>query len=483
MSSVLYRLGQWVFRHRQLVIILWLVLLAGVGGAAGLLNGKTDDAFTIPGSQSQKALDQLKRTFPATAGSSGELLITVPEGQRVDTPAVKQVVADAIVRLGRIDQVAAVVSPYNTVMSGQISDSGRAVIVNVPLDVDTLQVTEDTRDEIRAVAARAQEALPAGSVVDVGGAAFANPIPALSILEAVGLVIALFTLLALFRSLLASILPLVTAIVGIGVALSLIMAAAALTTVSSTAPMLALMLGLAVGIDYSLLILSRHRDQLATGMAVPESVARATATAGTAVVFAGLTVIIAVLGLGVVGIPFLTVMGIGAAVAVAVALAVAVTLLPAGMALAGERLRPKERKGRDEEDVPARHHLFNDIAHGWVTRVTRHPWLAMLGVLAVVALLAWPAPSLRLVLPDNGAQPQGTPSRVTYDKIADEFGPGYNGPLIVTADIVASRDPVGVMNGLRSDIEALDGVKLVALATPNQTADTGIVQVIPDTAP
>lgn len=486
MSSVLYRLGQWVFRHRRLVIIAWLLALALAGSAAVGLKGKTDDAFTIPGSQSQQALDQLQRTFPATAGSSGQLLLSVPQGQTVDTPAVKQAVSDAIVRLNRIDQVATVISPYNAVVKGQISDSRRAVIVTVPLDVGTLEVAEQTRDDIRAVAAKAQQALPAGSSVDVGGAAFAKPIPSLSILEALGLVIALFTLLALFRSLLASVLPLVTAIVGIGVALSIIMAAAALTTVSSTAPMLALMLGLAVGIDYALLILSRHRDQLATGMAVPESVARATATAGSAVVFAGLTVIIAVLGLGIVGIPFLTVMGIGAALAVGVALAVALTLLPALLALAGERLRPKQRRrrrGQADQAPSERHHLFNDIAHGWVTRVTRHPWVAMLGVLAVVALLAWPAPSLRLVLPDNGAQPKGTASRVTYDKIAEQFGPGYNGPLIVTADIVASRDPLGVMKGLRADIEALDGVKLVALSTPNQTADTGIVQVIPDSAP
>ncbi len=482
-SSVLYRLGQWVCSRRRLVVILWLAALVVAGGAAVSLNGKTDDAFSIPGSQSQQALDQLKRTFPASAGSSGQLLVTVPQGERVDTPSVKQVVADAIVRLNRIDQVAIVVSPYNAIVTGQIADSGRAVIVTIPLDVDTLSVTEQTRTDIRTVATKAQQALPTGSTVDVGGAAFANPIPALSLLEALGLVVALLTLLALFRSLLASMLPLLTAIVGLGVALSLILAAAAVTTVSSTAPMLALMLGLAVGIDYALLILSRHRDQLATGMAVPESVARATATAGSAVVFAGLTVIIAVLGLAIVRIPFLTVMGIGAAVAVAVALAVAVTLLPATLSMAGERLRPRPRQPRRGNPTPSRPHVFNDLAHTWVTKVTRHPWVAMLGVLAIVALLAWPAASLRLVLPDNGAQPMGTPSRVTYDKIAQEFGPGYNGPLIVTADILSSRDPLGVMKGLRTDIEALDGVKLVALSTPNETADTGIVQVIPDSSP
>lgn len=510
MSSVLYRLGRWVVRHPRLVVYFWLAALITAGGAAVGLNGKTDDAFTIPGTQSQRALDQLKRTFPGAAGTSADLLITLPQGQRVDSSVVKQAVSDSIIRLQRIDQVATVLSPYDAMVKGQIADSGRSILVTVPLRVETLDVAESTRDGIRAVAAKAERALPAGSSVDVGGEAFATPIPSLSLLESLGLVIALFTLLALFRSLLASVLPLLTALVGIGVAISLVMASAAVATVSSTAPMLAVMLGLAVGIDYALLIVSRHRDQLATGMAARESVARAAATAGSAVVFAGLTVIIAVLGLGIVGIPFLTVMGVGAAVAVGVALAVALTLLPAVLALVGERLRPKARVRRQlgragkfgrfgkagkaaevsaaDDGGPAgpaaeQHDLFSDIANSWVIRVTRHPWAAIAGVLAVVALLAWPAPSLRLALPDNGAQPKGTASRTTYDKIAEHFGPGFNGPLVVTADIVGSHDPLGVMNGLRADLESLPGVKLVALATPNETADTGVVQVIPDSAP
>ncbi|HYO85232.1 MAG TPA: MMPL family transporter [Dermatophilaceae bacterium] len=506
MSSLLYRLALTMIRRRGLVVALWLAALVFGGATAALVQRGTDDAFTIPGSSSQAALDALQRTFPQASGSSAQLVVTVPGG-RVDAPAVRSAVEAAITSLGRVDQVAEIVSPYSDVVKGQIADSGRALIVTVPLEVDTLSVTEATRDEIRTQADTLRATLPAGSRVDVGGQAFANTIPKPSLLEALGVVVALIALLALFRSVIAALLPMVTALIGVGIAIALIYGATSVMTISSTAPMLALMLGLAVGIDYTLLILSRHRDQLTSGMPVGESIARAVATAGSAVVFAGLTVIIALLGLGVVGIPFLTVMGVGAAVAVVVALAVAVSLLPALLAIAGERLRPRDRTARRASagqpqpgtgvDAPAvatgsaaagpaevqRHHLFQDMAHWWVTMVTRRPIPVLIAVLGLVALMAWPAPSLRLGLPDNGATPVGTATRTTYDAISAQFGPGFNGPLLVTADIVSSTDPLGVMAGLRRDIEALPNVKLVSLATPNRTADTGIVQVIPNTGP
>ncbi len=497
MSSLLYRLAHTMSRHRVLVIGLWLAALILGGAAAGLVQKGTDDSFTIPGSSSQQALDALHRTFPAASGSSAQIVVVVPSG-RVDAAPTKPAIEAAIKDLGTVKGVAEIVSPFSGLVSGQVADSGRAVIITVPLTVSSLKVTETMRNDIRAQANRLAAALPAGSQVDVGGQAFANVIPKLSLLEAIGVVIALLALMALFRSLLASILPLATALIGVGVTVALIYGATAVVTVSSTAPMLALMLGLAVGIDYALLILSRHRDQLVTGMAVEDSIARAVATAGSAVVFAGLTVIIALLGLGVVGIPFLTVMGIGAAVAVTIALLIAVTLLPAIMSLAGERLRPKKTRRSAEAaeaadvavqsepgqaQAPQRHHVFQDIAHHWVSFVTARPIPVLIGVLGLVVLLGWPAPSLRLGLPDNGATPPGTATRTTYDVVAREFGPGYNGPLLVTADIVASTDPLGVMQGLRRDIEALPHVKVVALSTPNRTADTGIIQVIPTSAP
>lgn len=513
MSSVLYRLGLWVAQHRAVVILAWIAGLVVAGLLALGLGGKTDDTFKIPGSPSQVALDQLKHTFPATAGSSAQIVVRRTDGS-VSTPEVSKPVAAALPKIDAIGQVATILSPYDDRLKGQIADSDRALVINVPLTADSLNVTEDTRTQIRGEADRLQRALPAGTDVFVGGPAFNNVLPKLSLIEALGLVVALFALLALFRSLLASILPLLTALIGVGVAMALIYAMASVTTVSSTAPMLALMLGLAVAIDYALLILSRHRDQLRAGHGVVDSVARSVATAGSAVVFAGLTVIIALLGLGVVRIPFLTMMGVGAALAVAVALGVALTLLPAALALAGERLRPRSaavgpppREGtgpqNDHEGHPTPDHLTPDhhtqendevavygvpsapgagFFAGWARAVTRRPWISIGAVALAVLAMAWPGmPALHL--PDNGAAPKTSSARQTYDVINEEFGPGYNGPLIVTADIVANTDPLGVMRKLSDDVSAMPGVKLVALSTPNERADTGILQVVPTTGP
>ncbi|WP_217617263.1 MMPL family transporter, partial [Cellulomonas sp. GbtcB1] len=278
--------------------------------------------------------------------------------------------------------------------------------------------------------------------------------------------------------LLAPGMPLLPALLGVGTARAGILLAPAAATISSTTPTLALMIGLAVGVGYALFVLSRHRHQLARGMAVEESAARAVATAGTAVVFAGTTVVIALCGLSVVGIPFLSVMGVAAAAAVAIAVLVALTVLPALMALAGERLRPRpgSRAARRELADPE---TGGTGGARWVRLVTRVPLLTVLLVVLGVGVLAVPAPDLRLTLPDNGSAPEGSPQRETYDLVAEGFGPGWNAPLLVTADIIASTDPRGAVDGLAGDLAALDGVVAVPVATPNESADTALFQVIP----
>jgi RND superfamily putative drug exporter len=231
-----------------------------------------------------------------------------------------------------------------------------------------------------------------------------------------------------------------------------------------------------VGIDYALFVIARHQDQLAEGMEPEESAAQAMATAGSAVVFAGITVIIALVGLSVAGIPFLTVMGVAAAAGVAIAVAVSLTLLPALLGFAGGRVLPRRRR----RGGPRRENRF---FAGWVRLTTRFPIPTIIGVLAVVGVLALPATSLRLALPDAGGLPADDPARVAYDLVAENFGPGYNGPLIVTATIVESTDPLGLMEDMADEVRALPGVADVPLATPNETADTGIIQVVPTGAP
>ncbi len=293
----------------------------------------------------------------------------------------------------------------------------------------------------------------------------------LSVTEGLGVVVALVVLAITFGSALAAGIPLVTALIGVVVGLAGLAASTAVTSVNSSSPTLALMIGLAVGIDYALFVVSRHRTNLAESeVGVAESVARSLATAGSAVVFAGATVVIALLGLSVAQIPFLTVMGAAAAATVAVAVVVALTVLPAVLSLFGERLRPKpSRRQRQRSRGGER----------WAGLVTRRPWVTTVLVVAVLGLVAIPAKDMDLALPDNGISEEGSGARVTYDLVAEGFGAGYNAPLLVTADIIATTDPLGVMQDIGAEIEDLPGVEAVVLSTPNEKADTGLVQVIP----
>lgn len=336
MSSILYRLGRAAARHRGLVVSAWLVLLLICGGGALLLNQGTDDTFAIPGSESQDALDHLGHVFPEVSGTSAQLVLVVPEGQQVDTEDTRAAMAAAVNRIDDVSQVALVSNPFAEDVDGALSEDGRAAILAIPLTVDLAQVEPSTTNELTEIADDLAAQVGDGAKVYTGGDAFSNKVPKLSPTEGVGLVIALLVLLLTFRSLIAAVMPLVTAIVGVAISVAVVFVATTVTPISSTAPMLAVMIGLAVGIDYALFLLSRHRDQLTEGLDVEESIARATATAGSAVVFAGLTVVIALLGLAVAGIPFLTTMGLAAAFGVFVAVCVAETLVPALLAFAGE---------------------------------------------------------------------------------------------------------------------------------------------------
>ncbi|MGA5544930.1 MMPL family transporter [Mycobacterium sp. NPDC051198] len=489
MSSFLYRLGRLAAQRRRSVLAAWLVALVLACGGA-LFNQGTDDTFEIPGTQSQDALDYLSRVFPETSGSSAQLVIVVPEGQDLAQVA-GEPTATAAEKINKLDQVASVINPFapnpasgeapggpTPRMQPSVSEDRRAAILTAQLTVPLADVKQDTRDQLTGIGQHLAADIGHGAVVEVGGPAFSNAVPKLSPTEGVGLLIALIVLLMVFRSLIAAGMPLVTAVLGVAISIALIFTATLFTPVSSTAPMLAVMLGLAVGIDYALFLLSRHRDQLAEGLDVEESIARATATAGSAVIFAGLTVVIALLGLAVAGIAFLTTMGLAAALAVVIAVAIAVTLVPALMAFAGERLRPKavSAKKRNKSE-PGR------VGRFWVRLATRAPLLTVIVVVTGLAVCSLPAAELRLALPDNGTEEEHTPARDTYETVSKHFGPGYNGPLIVTADIITSTDPVGVVNKIADELSRLPGVASVPLATPNPKGDTGVIQVVPATAP
>jgi RND superfamily putative drug exporter len=455
-----------------------VLLLAGTGAA--LLNQGTDNTFSIPGTESGEALDQLSRTFPQVSGTSARYVVVAPEGMSVRDAAISGPVEDAIAALEDVDLVAAVADPYGDLVTGAISDEGSAVVVTAQVEGEGMAVGDDVKDAMLAVEDDLAAALPDGAEVALGGELFTHVVPTITITEGLGVVVALAVLLVTFGSFVAAGLPLVTALLGVAVSMAGIFIATAVTSISSTTPLLALMLGLAVGIDYTLFIVSRHRAQLREGMEPGESTARALATAGSAVVFAGLTVMIALVGLAVAQIPFLTTMGVAAAAGVGIAVLVAVTLTPALLGFAGDRLRPRAARRPGAHDSQPHGTRFY---RGWVRTVTRRPAVTVVGVVLALGALSFPATDLRLALPDAGALAADEPARITYDLLAEHFGPGYNGPLIVTTTIVGSTDPLGLMADLADEIEAMPGVAAVPLATPNQNADTGIVQVVPEGGP
>ena len=342
MSSFLYSLGRAAYRRRLAVLLGWLTLLGVVAAVAFTLQKGFDENFSLPGTESQEALDSLNRTFPQVSGTTAQVVVVTPEGGTVRSAAVRDAIEISVQRLEQIDQVDRVTSPFDKYTNGAISDDDRAAITSVGLNVDQPDIAPSTYAALDAETKRLQSVIP-GSQVSAGGEAYGNEPPGVTPTEGIGVLVALLVLLLTLGSLRAAGMPLLTAILGVALTMLLIIAATGVTTISSTTPLLALMLGLAVGIDYALFITSRHRDQLRDGLDAEESAARALATAGSAVVFAGMTVMIALCGLAVAGIPFLTTMGVAASIGVGIAVLIALTLLPALLGFAGERLRPRQR--------------------------------------------------------------------------------------------------------------------------------------------
>ena len=469
MSIFLYRLGGTIGRHRGLFVGAWLLVLLSLVGGASMLGDRYDDSFSIPGTESQEGQDLLADRFGAT-GTSGQILFTATAGKITDT-ANANVVAQLVKATNHVPGVA----------------------VSNPLTADTPLVNQDKTSTLAAVRfssqvpsdktlAAVQEAgTPKGSspvTTSVGGDAYKTTADPSKVPELLGLMVSFMILVVTFASLLSAGMPILTALIGVGVTLSAVIVTSQVITVSSTAPTLAEMLGLAVGIDYALFRLSRHRAQLADGLDPVESMSRALATAGSAVMFAGATVIIALAGLSVAQIPVLTVMGLGAAAAVTVAVCIALTLLPAIALLFGERLRPRPPRVRRRRSPrpPRERRRFSAV---YVHTITRRPIVTVTAVVVLLGLATVPAMSLELALPDNSTAPTSTPQRQTYDAITRAFGEGYNSPLTVTANVITTSSPKDAVNDLADGIRKVPGVVAVPQATPNQSGDTALIQAIP----
>jgi putative drug exporter of the RND superfamily len=489
-AAVLHRVATLAFRRRRTFVAVWLLLIVAVGGSYLAFGSAINSEFTIPGSSSQDARDELQKVLPTAAGTSAQIVFESPAGTKISDPRYHSPVEATLAEAKRAPQVAGVVDPFT---SKAISRDGRAALAQIQYTVSRPDLDSDS---LPALVAATEPAQRAGLIVHTGGDAYnstsAKPGPS----TAIGAVIAYVILFITFGSLVAAGLPLLSALGGLAVSVSGVYLVSHVATVSSTAPSLALMIGLAVGIDYSVFILSRYRSELVAGRTASDAVGVALATAGSAVVFAGSTVFIALAGLAVVGIPFLTVMGLSAAGAVAIAVFVALTLLPAVVGLAGDRLTPKpgSRAARRQRPGAA------VMGERWARFVTRHPSRTIaIGVIALL-VFAIPALSMRLALADNGSAATDTTQRQAYDLIAAQFGPGFNGPLTLLVQTEPGAQPQTAARAVAADVEKLpdvltvtaprfagDGrtavVSVIARSGPHDSATTDLVKTIRAEAP
>ncbi|HEY8978836.1 MAG TPA: MMPL family transporter, partial [Streptomyces sp.] len=482
MAVLLHRLGLSAYRRRKLVLGIWLAILAALVACVGVFGGKLDDRFTVPGTESQRALDTLGRTLPEASGAGAQIVFTAPPGHRITEAPYTAAIAGAEAAAAKAPQVKAVVGPQ---VSGAVSADRSTAIVQVQYSVQRAEVRPES---LTAVERAAEAAEKDGLKTSVGGSVYGSKGVSIGPSEIIGVAVAMLVLVITFGSLLAAGMSLLTALTGVAVGLTGLLALTPAIGISSTAVTLALMLGLAVGIDYVLFILSRHRQQLARGTAPEDSIALANGTAGSAVVFAGSTVIIALAALSVIGIPFLTVMGLGAAGAVLIAVLAAITLVPALAGFAGGRLKPKPKRGGEttdaDDDVTGTevHAARPTLGARWVRAVVAKPLLSVLAVVGILGALALPATDLRLALPDNGSAPVASTERKAYDTVDDKFGPGFNGPLLV---LTQTREGSGTHAGteVARQLRDLRGVK--AVLPPVATHDPGqsVIQVIPETGP
>jgi putative drug exporter of the RND superfamily len=478
MSSYLYRLARFAFRRRRRVLAVWLLAAIAAIAVAQLSGGKTNDTFTIPGTESQNAANVLTAKLPAFSGGQSTIVFATTGGAKVTSPVDRAAIEAALDKLKSVPQVVSVTSPFQSKL---ISASGQVALGQVQWSAAAANVTNaslaDVTNAMKPVQADGVQVAYNGSVYP-GWRTVISEAP-----ELIGLVIAFIILMITFGAFAAAGMPILGAIIGVITTLMGITAVASVLTIASASTTVALMLGLSCGIDYGVFILSRHRTNLLNGMTPEESVPAAMGTAGSSVVFAGLTVIIALCGLTVVGIPFLTVMGLAAAASVAVALLIALTLVPAILGFAGPKVTHFARLpllGARAERVARRSAADPDSPAGarWGRFVVRRRVPVLIGGIALLGVLAVPAASIHLGLPSGASQPKGNTQRQAYDLTTAGFGAGFNGPLLIVGQDTRSAADTQQMAA------ALTKLPDVAQVTPVIT-DNGIslIKLIPKSGP
>ncbi len=483
MSNTLYWLGRSAARHPWRVLGAWLAVSVLVIMASATVGESLKDTTAVPGLDSQEAIDLLTAAHSDSAGLTAEIVVAAPAGTTFfDSPeahaalqSVQSMATELPNVLGTSDPAGALAQgPEAAGASGSVSPDGRIALIRVQYPV-VEELSAGDLENLMNLAAEAATVTPLQVEIS-GDLFFAFGSGETNIGEMLGLVAAAVILLVSFGSVIAMGLPIGLALFGITLGVAAMPLITYLVEIPSFAPEMATMIGLGVGIDYALFLVTRHREHLALGMTVPESAGRATATAGQAIVFAGGTVVIAILGMGVAGIPFMTAGGLATAVIVMIMVIASITLLPAFLGLAGDRMKRlslhRRRAARDRDATAT--------WMRWGRHVSAHAKIYAVGTTVFLLALAAPVTALRLGFPDDGTLPDSRTERRAYDLVAEGFGPGVNGPLLIAVDI---SDDATVVEPLSAAIAADEGIAAVAPADINADAGVATIVAFPTTAP
>jgi len=485
---MMQRIGRGAARHHWVVLVSWLILAIAAASAASAFGGPERDTFSVPGTGSQQALELLEQRFPEAAAGNVTVVFSTSDGSKVTDDAARAAIEDTVKKLEDLPDLSSVSDPFAELpppLPRDVAPNGEVAFTTINFTKETAGLPRDLFDKIEAATEPARsaglEVAYSGAIVDLALAGSGGG-GVLDLPEEIGLAFAVVILVVALGSVVAMVVPIGSALVGLAVSMSLLGWAAGSFTIGSAVPAIGTMIGLGVGIDYALFITSRFRQNLDDGDDVVTAAGRASATAGSAVLFAGVTVCIALLGLTLVGIPYVSTMGIASAIFVAVAVLSALTLIPALLGLLGHRVNSLSihRRGRGNDS--------NGLSARWAREVVKRPALFAAVGLVVMLVLAIPVLRIDMAFPTAADNPPGNTEREAYDRLSEGFGAGVNGPLLVAIELpTPTQDNVDAeVTAAVKLVEAInrtDGVKSALGPIPNKDGTAAIIQVTPNDGP
>lgn len=473
MSKLLYKIGKWSAINKIKVLLLWVLFLVGAMAIAIGMKPVFSEDMSIPDTPSEKALTVIKAEFPQGPDNGKiRVIFGTEDGDKVTSESTQKNILTTLEIIKEDKTVKTITNPFDM---GTISENEKIAYADITYNQGADDISNASYKHLEESIAFSKDN---GIQTELTGDVKGSEMQIGGVSEVVGIALAFVVLAVTFASFLLAGLPILTALLGLGVSVGLTMMATKIFDIASVSLSLAGMIGIAVGIDYALFIFTKHRQFLGEGISKIESIARATGTAGSAVVFAGLTVIVALCGLTVVGIPFMSAMGLTAGLSVLMAVLVSITLVPSVLSMVGKRMAPKNQKVKNQRKQSA-------DSNFWGILVTKHPIkLSLIGILMLL-FISIPSLHMELGLPNDGMKGQDTPERRSYDLLAEGFGSGFNGQLTIVADAsnVDDKQKENTIEKAVKDIEQLDNVSSVSPAMPNEKGEYAIITVTPKTGP